>query len=92
MHRLDDDIDGGLDLLVFTGDVGEHAASVRADAAEGLAFLGVEVDRSANEMVSGDADISAACAAVRTVVVTSREDLEITRQVRGLLGLPADRP
>ena len=82
----------GLDLLVFTGGVGEHAAPVRAAAANGLAFLGVKVDRSANETASGDADITAAGVAVRTVVVTSREDLEIARQVRGLLGRPADRP
>ncbi len=83
---------GGLDLLVFTGGVGEHAAPVRAAAAEGLAFLGVEVDRSANETASGDADITASGVAVRTVVVTSREDLEIARQVRGLLVASADRP
>lgn len=81
----------GLDLLVFTGGVGEHAAPVRDAAAEGLAFLGVEVDRGANERAFGDADISAAGAAVRAVIVTSREDLEIARQVRGLLGRPADR-
>lgn len=83
---------GGLDLLVFTGGVGEHAAPVRAAAAEGLGFVGVEIDRSANETASGDADISAAGAVVRTVVVTSREDLEIARQARGLLSRPADRP
>lgn len=80
---------GGLDLLVFTGGVGEHAAAVRAAAAEGLAFLGVKVDHRVNDTASGDADISAAGAAVRTVVVTSREDLEIARQVRALLGRPA---
>src|SRR3546814_1366614 len=44
---------GGLDLLVFTGGVGEHAAPVRAFAADGLAFLGVKVDRRANETASG---------------------------------------
>lgn len=76
---------GGLDLLVFTGGVGEHAAPVRWIAAEGLGFLGIGVNRSANEMTSGDTDISAPSAAVRTVVVTAREDLEIARQVRGLL-------
>ncbi|QGG96284.1 acetate/propionate family kinase [Actinomarinicola tropica] len=83
---------GGLDLLVFTGGVGEHAAPVRADTAEGLGFLGVNVDRRANETASSDTDISPAGAAVRTVVITSREDLEITRQVRGLLGWSAERP
>src|SRR5579872_3464359 len=34
----------GLDLLVFTGGVGERAASIRADAATGLDFLGVQID------------------------------------------------
>lgn len=82
---------GGLDLLVFTGGVGEHAAPVRAAAAERLAFLGVDLAQSANQAASGDADISAAGAAARTVVVTSREELEIARQVRGLLGRAGNR-
>jgi acetate kinase len=76
---------GGLDGLVFTGGVGEHSAPVRARAAEGLGFLGVAIDPAANEG-AGDREISAPGAAVRTVVVAAREDLEIARQVRGLLG------
>jgi acetate kinase len=36
---------GGLQVLVFTGGVGERAPAVREHAADGLAFLGVEVDR-----------------------------------------------
>ena len=42
----------GLDALVFTGGVGENSPEVRARAAAGLAFLGVELD----ERVNGDAD------------------------------------
>src|SRR5205823_4795789 len=38
---------GGLDGLVFTGGVGEHAAPIRAGAAEGLGFLGIAVDPAA---------------------------------------------
>ena len=72
---------GGLDVLVMTGGIGEHAPSVRTQVATRLAYLGVEVDPDANNSADGDADISAARAAVRTVVVTAREDLEITRQV-----------
>jgi acetate kinase len=75
---------GGLDTLVFTGGVGEHAPAVRALAAEGLAFLGVAVDDERNVAADGDADISAAGAGVRTHVVTAREELEIARQVRAL--------
>ena len=76
---------GGLDLLVFTGGVGEHSAAVRAAAAEGLAMLGVALDRAANEAAAGDVDISARGTGARTAVVVSREDLEIARQVRVLL-------
>jgi acetate kinase len=72
----------GLDALVFTGGVGERAAAVRSRAAAGLGFLGVALDEQANRAAGGDADIGAPGAAVRTLVVTSREDLEIARQVR----------
>jgi acetate kinase len=76
----------GLDALVFTGGVGEHAAEVRAATAAGLGFLGVRLDGDRNGAVTGDGDVSAAGATVRTVVVRAREDLEIARQVRAVLG------
>jgi acetate kinase len=75
---------GGLDALVFTGGVGEHAHAVRAAAATGLEFLGIALDGPANAAARDDADIGAAAAAVRAFVVTAREDLEIARQVREL--------
>jgi acetate kinase len=70
----------GLDTLVFTGGVGERSARIRAVAAERLAFLGVAVDSAANAG-SGDREISPPGAAVRTLVIEAREDLEIARQV-----------
>jgi acetate kinase len=75
----------GLDALVFTGGVGEHAPVIRARAADGLDFLGVALDADANAGASGDAEIGAHRAAVRALVVTAREDLEIARQVRAVL-------
>ena len=74
----------GLDALAFTGGVGEHAPAVRAAAADGLGFRGVALDAVRNDAATADADIGAAGAAVRTFVVTAREDLEIARQVRAL--------
>jgi acetate kinase len=74
---------GGLDTLVFTGGVGEHATDVRRRAAEGLGFLGVAVDPARQDTT--DADISAAGASVRTLVVTAREDLQIAAGVRQVL-------
>ena len=81
---------GGIDALVFTGGVGERAPAVRAAAAAQLAYLGVELDRAANEGAAGDTDleISAASATCRTVVVRAREDLEIAGQVRAALAAP----
>jgi acetate kinase len=76
---------GGLDVLVFTGGVGEHQPPLRAATVDRLAFLGLELDRVANERTAADADVSAAGAAVRTVVVTAREDLEIAARVRSVL-------
>ncbi|WP_460855124.1 acetate/propionate family kinase [Nocardiopsis coralliicola] len=76
---------GGLDTLVFTAGVGEHHPRVRAGAADSLGFLGVHLDTAANEAAQGDADITAPGAAVRTLVITAREDLEIARGVRTVL-------
>ena len=76
----------GLDALVFTGGVGEGSAEVRSGAANGLGFLGIEVDPRLNDTVRGDGDISSGGARVRTLVVAAREDLEIARGVRDLLG------
>ena len=75
----------GLDALVFTGGVGEHQPPVRAAVGAGLGFLGVAVDADNNAATVGDGDIGRLGAGVRTLVVTSREDLEIGRQVRALL-------
>jgi acetate kinase len=77
---------GGLDALVFTGGVGERAPAIRTAAAGGLGFLGVAIDPAGNEAADGDADVSAPGAAVRTLVVSAREDLEIAGQVRAVLG------
>jgi acetate kinase len=75
----------GMDVLVFTGGVGEHSPAVRSRAADGLRFLGVRVDETCNQQASGDAEIGASGAGVRTLVLASREDLEIARQVRVVL-------
>jgi acetate kinase len=82
---------GGLDVLVFTGGVGENAAAVRAGTVSGLRFLGIEIDTALNEGVTGDADISAGSAAVATLVVKAHEDIEVAREVRKVLS-SAPRP
>jgi acetate kinase len=75
----------GLDALVFTGGIGERSPLIRGRAAAGLSFLGVALDPSANDDAAPDAEIGEAGAPVRTFVVEAREDLQIAREVRGLL-------
>jgi acetate kinase len=105
LHHLTADIAamtaalGGLDTLVFTGGVGEHAPVLRGSAAARCSYLGVAVDEKLNAAArlvdSGDpdVDISDARATVHTLVVRSREDLQIAAGVEHALGVPvpADR-
>ena len=75
---------GGLDTLVFTGGIGEHAAAVRAEACRGLEHLGIRIDPARNArhaaVVSGD---DGPCI-VR--VVPTDECLVIARHTRAVLG------
>jgi acetate kinase len=80
---------GGLDVLIFTGGVGEHAAEVRRRAAHRLSFLGVAVDEDANHDADPDVEISETGSPVRTFVITAREDLEIAAGVRAALSVNA---
>jgi acetate kinase len=75
---------GGLDLLVFTGGIGEHSPDVRTATTALLGHLGVAVSTTANQATS-DSDISTDDAAVRTTVVTAAEHLEIARLTRSVL-------
>jgi acetate kinase len=77
---------GGLDLLVFTGGMGEHSSVLRGLVCDRLGHLGVILDGEANRATTGDADVSGSDAAVRTVVVTAAEDVEVSREVRRVLG------
>jgi len=80
---------GGIDVLAFTGGVGEHSPTVRRRAAAKLSFLGVAIDSRRNETANDDRDISTTRATVRTLVITAREDLQIARQTRQLFGTDA---
>jgi acetate kinase len=75
---------GGLDVLVFSGGIGEHASGLRARAVDGLGFLGLAVDGSVEAPAGVETEISTPDAAARTLVVPAREDLMIAGQVRGL--------
>jgi acetate kinase len=76
---------GGTEALVFTGGVGENNPVIRASAAGGLAFLGVQIDPELNVAAAADCEITHTGGVARTLVIHAREDLEIAAQVRRLL-------
>lgn len=71
---------GGLDALVFTGGIGEHAPEVRRRVAARLGWLGVAIDPTA----AGE-ELTSPGAAVRTFVVTSREDVQMANEAAHVL-------
>ncbi len=74
---------GGLDLLVFTGGIGEKAAPVRQKICEGLQFLGIQIDPLRNR--SRDSVISSSHSRVKVRIIETNEDLTIVRHVLGVL-------
>jgi acetate kinase len=76
---------GGLDMLVFTAGVGEHAASVRAAVCARLGWLGVTLDAAAN--AASAALISAPAAKVEIRVVPTDEEAVIARHTSRVAGI-----
>ena len=76
---------GGVDVLAFTGGIGERSPIIRQMAAERLAYLGVAVDVAANDAGHLDSDVTASGASVSTVLVAAREDLQIARESRRVM-------
>ena len=70
---------GGVDALVFTAGVGERSQEIRKRVCENLGYLGLELDRKANETCKPDADIATPRSSARILVVATREDLTIMR-------------
>ncbi len=76
---------GGLDVLSFTGGIGENSASFRKLACEGLAFLGIELDDTRNEAAGSDRIISPDDSPVTCVLLSAQEELVVGRETYQLL-------
>ncbi|HEY0786499.1 MAG TPA: acetate/propionate family kinase [Acidobacteriaceae bacterium] len=74
----------GLDMLVFTGGIGEHSASFRAAVIERLQPLGMRLDAAANQAAA--TTLSSTQSRVLIRLLPAQEDLQIARHVRAMLG------
>lgn len=76
---------GGVDGLVFTAGVGEHAPLIRQRVCESLSHLGLMLDPAANLQSELDADVATGASPARILVIAAREELAIVREVRRLI-------
>ncbi|PYS10632.1 MAG: acetate/propionate family kinase [Acidobacteria bacterium] len=79
---------GGLDTLVFTGGIGEHASFVRSEICKGLKHLGIELNDERNSRHESIISVSGSPCTVR--VIRTNEDLMIARHTRNVL--ESERP
>ena len=76
---------GGVDIIVFTGGVGEHQSSTRANVCNPLRFMGVEIDDAANDANNGDEGIiSTPNSAVKVVVIPTDEEYMIAKDTEAI--------
>ena len=77
---------GGVDIIVFTGGVGENQTGVRENVCKPLAFMGVEIDTALNATVRGtETLISTPSSRIKVAVIPTDEELLIARDTRDIV-------
>ncbi len=77
---------GGVDIIVFTGGVGENQTGVRENVCKPLAFIGVEIDTALNATVRGkETLISTPSSRIKVAVIPTDEELLIARDTRDIV-------
>lgn len=75
----------GIDAIAFTAGIGENQGSIRAEICENLAWMGVEMDKEANEVKSEEREISTKNSKVKVWVVPTNEELVIARDTKEIV-------
>lgn len=79
---------GGLDVLVFSGGIGEHSPEVRRKICDNLVFLGIELDEIKN--MNNERVISTEISKVKVRVIKTNEELMIAKMVCDVLNYPIE--
>ncbi len=78
---------GGVDLILFTGGIGENGCETRRDVCKGLEFLGVDFDLEANKGKRGiDFELTNKDSKTKVFVVTTNEELVIAKDTQRIVG------
>jgi acetate kinase len=76
---------GGVDVIVFTGGIGENGVGIRAGVCAGLEELGIVLDASRNSSAKGECRVSADSSRAQIWTVPTNEELVVARQTKHLL-------
>jgi len=77
---------GGVDIIVFTGGVGENQFNARTESCKGLEYMGIEIDEEYNNTIRGEeAVVSTADSKVKVVVIPTDEELMIASDTMSIL-------
>jgi acetate kinase len=76
---------GGVDVIAFTGGIGENGAGIREAVCRGLGFAGVELDERKNQVRGREEKISAVESSAEIWVIPTNEELIVARQTEAVL-------
>ncbi|MBR6034025.1 MAG: acetate kinase [Clostridia bacterium] len=76
---------GGLDVIVFTGGIGENQANVREAICNQLEFMGVEINKEKNKVKGEEAEISDSTSKIKVFVIPTDEEMMIAQETIALI-------
>ena len=76
---------GGVDVIAFAGGIGEKSRTTRAKICEGLEWCGIHLDARKNEQATGEAELSVDNSRVKILVVSTNEELIVSRETARVL-------
>ena len=75
----------GIDVLIFTGGVGENQINIRKNICKQLEFMGIEIDEEANNMRGEEKEISRPTSKIKIYVIPTNEELMIAKETEKLI-------
>ncbi len=78
---------GGVDVITFAGGIGEKSATTRSQICEGLQWCGIYLDAEKNQNLTGEADLSADDSRAKILVVSTNEELIVSRETARVLSV-----
>jgi acetate kinase len=76
---------GGIDVMTFSGGIGENSAEIRSAVLRDLSGFGVEIDEDRNRTIKGEGAISSDSSSVKVMVVPANEEMIVARETAAVV-------